>query len=547
MSPLFSPDSPGDQDRRQLLTPRSDQVAAHEAIISALDSGVRRPLAVEPMAWGKSVLLAMLCSTLSRRGLRVLCLAHRRELLEQNSGVLLRLDPSLDVGVCAASLKSDNTRAAIVIGSTPTIYRRSGRIGPVDVILLDEAHLLGPGGSTMLARIRADFDDPPLIGVTATPYRMDSASLVEADIFDTVVHETTIGDALAAGLLSPLVTGVPRQGQIELSQVPIVAGEFHAGALEAAAMAGNVTPLAVQRTVEVGRSEGRKSWLFFASGVAHAQVIGRELERHRISHAVITGDTPDDDRAAAIAQFRAGSLTALVNCFVFTLGFDAPNVDLIAFMRATCSPVLWVQSAGRGMRLHPAKQNCRLLDFGANILRHGPIDNVTLRARGERHNEQRGAALIRICPHCEEVNRADAIICRACGASLVEKGINAVASSADAISGEDRQPRSNWTRVRMMRARVHYKQGSAPSFCLSFNTDAGWVSEFLAVEHASSGARWHAANKWLRFTRDRGRKAPVSATEAVARFDRGELRRPARLLLERENGWLHVKDAEFGT
>ena len=236
------------------LTPRPDQLEAHDAVINALDAGVRRPLAIEPMAWGKSVLLAMLASTLATRGQRVLCLAHRKELLEQNLGVLRRLDPNVDVGVCAANLNSNNLNARVIIGSTATIYRRLFRIGPVEVVLLDEAHLLGPGSSTMLARIRAALGDPPLVGVTATGFRTDSASLVEADIFDVVVHETTINDALRSGLLCPLVTKAPRQGRINLSDVPIVAGEFHGAKLEAAAMAGDVTAQAVARTVEIARS-----------------------------------------------------------------------------------------------------------------------------------------------------------------------------------------------------------------------------------------------------------------------------------------------------
>src|SRR5215469_2421414 len=109
------------------LRPRPDQVEAHDAVISALDAGVRRPLAIEPMAWGKSVLLAMLVATLSARGARVLCLAHRKELLEQNCSVLRRLDPNVDVGLCAANLREDNTSARVVIGSTATIYRRLSR------------------------------------------------------------------------------------------------------------------------------------------------------------------------------------------------------------------------------------------------------------------------------------------------------------------------------------------------------------------------------------------------------------------------------------
>jgi DNA repair protein RadD len=529
------------------LIPRRDQQEAHDAVISALDAGIRRPLVVAPMAWGKSVLLAMLVVTLATvRGLRVLVLAHRRELLEQNSGVLRRLAPDLDAGICSASLKSDRLDAQVVIGGTATIYRRLSRIGHVDVVLLDESHLMGPGSSTMLARILASLGNPPLVGCTATPYRTDSALLVEAGIFEAVVHDTTLRDALDAGLLAPLVVKAPKQGRIDLSNVRIVAGEFHAGQMEAAAMAGDITRQAVARTVEVARTEGRRSWLLFASGVAHARQIGSELGRHGISHEVIVGDTVTDERSNAIARFRAGELTALVNCNVLTTGFDATGIDLIGFMRATCSPVLWVQSMGRGMRVHPGKSECRALDFGNNVFRHGPIDNIRLRATGERHDANAAASRTRICRFCEEVNPRDALVCIGCGEQLVRPivpKIGPVAADLEVIGGDAARP--EWTAVLSMHATVHEKVGAPASFRISFHTPSGWVSDFLPLAHPSPGARWHAQRKWRRLSRRQHAEVPLSAAEAAQRFQYGELRRPARLLVERDGQWLRVKDVAF--
>jgi DNA repair protein RadD len=192
-------------------------------------------------------------------------------------------------------------------------------------------------------------------------------------------------EAIGAGLLVPLVTKSPRVGRIDTSGVAIVAGEFQQRPLEEAALTGSVTRDAVVRTLEVAREENRQALLFFAIGVAHCAAISAVLREIGVSHAVITGETPTEERAAAIARFRAGELRALVNCNVLTTGFDARSIDLIAFMRPTVSPVLWTQAAGRGMRTWPGKIDCRLLDFGGNILRHGPINAIKLRESGTRH------------------------------------------------------------------------------------------------------------------------------------------------------------------
>ena len=72
------------------------------------------------------------------------------------------------------------------------------------------------------------------------------------------------------------------------------------------------------------------------------------------------------------------------------MGFDAPNIDCVAMVRPTLSPGLYYQMVGRGFRLHPGKENCLVLDFGGNVLRHGPVDAIRIQA-GEPPGERGGA------------------------------------------------------------------------------------------------------------------------------------------------------------
>jgi DNA repair protein RadD len=525
------------------ITPRPDQLDALDAILNALDCGLRRPLVEAPCAWGKSVLIAMLALALVRTGQRVLILAHRHELLEQNTGALLRLDPAADVGICSASLRSDRLDAAIMVGGTATIFRRLQRLDRVDAVLLDEAHLLGPGSTSMLGTILKSLDDPPLVGFTATPYRTDSGSLISAELFDEIVWRMGIIEAIDAGLLVPLVTKSPKAGRIDTTYVPIERGEFQQRPLEQAALTGNVTSDAVLRTLQVAAEENRTAMLFFAIGVAHCTAISAVLREHGIRHAVITGETPTEERAEAIARFRAGKLPALVNCNVLTVGFDARNTDLISFMRPTVSPVLWTQAAGRGMRTWLGKADCRLLDFGGNILRHGPINAIRLRAPGARHDAQAAADRVRICPHCDEINEITTAVCTSCGMVLIKPRasvIEAIESTAAAIDAEAERPR--WVRVHAMRGGVHEKPGRPPSFRLRYSTEEGWVSEFLALEHEKPGARWYAGKSWTRLSRTPTTAPPVSARDAYQRFIRGELREPQRLRIERGGQWWRVVD-----
>src|SRR3954447_16045940 len=135
------------------ITPRPDQIAAQDAVLAALAAGMRRPLVEAPCGWGKSVPLGTVALDLAQHGRRVLLLAHRRELLEQNTGAIRRLDPAADIGICSASLKADRLDAAITIGSTPTVFRPLPPLGHIHFVFLGEAPLLGPGSPSILAKI----------------------------------------------------------------------------------------------------------------------------------------------------------------------------------------------------------------------------------------------------------------------------------------------------------------------------------------------------------------------------------------------------------
>jgi hypothetical protein len=166
-----------------------------------------------------------------------------------------------------------------------------------------------------------------------------------------------------------------------------------------------------------------------------------------------------------------------------------------------------------------------MLGFGGNIFRRGPITNVTLRKASERHDPDRRAEGTCICQRCEELNAAAAVVCSCCGARL--GSVRDEKLDPIKVIGDDR---CNWLRVLGIHGRVH----------------ASWVSDFLPLQHPSLGARRHAGNKWRQLSSSQQLPPPVSADEAEVRFRSGELRQPARALVERDSEWWPIKAAEFG-
>ena len=122
--------------------------------------------------------------------------------------------------------------------------------------------------------------------------------------------------------------------------------------LEALSISEQYT-VAVLRAIEQLVLEGHKRLLVFAASVRHARVLAAILAARRISAAVVTGSTPEQERHRAIRTFTRGNdeqPMVLVNFGVLTTGFDAPKASAVVIARPTQSLVLYSQMIGRAIR-----------------------------------------------------------------------------------------------------------------------------------------------------------------------------------------------------
>jgi DNA repair protein RadD len=171
---------------------------------------------------------------------------------------------------------------------------------------------------------------------------------------------------------------------------------------------------------EIIRKAGdRKAWLIFCVGIDHARHIADILIEYGINAAYVTGKTPKDERDSIISDFRAGYIRALINANVLSTGFDYPDIDLIAMLRPTKSKALYIQQAGRGMRLKSHTDHCLVLDFAGNVRRHGPITAIGIDENhglsGGYPGEGGGGEMVKECPSCYEILPRNTIECPECG------------------------------------------------------------------------------------------------------------------------------------
>ncbi|HMN39747.1 MAG TPA: DEAD/DEAH box helicase family protein [Phycisphaerales bacterium] len=415
---------------------QSDAIAAVYEHLRARDDN---PCVVIPTGGGKTPVIATMCrDAVSQWSGRVVILAHVKELLEQAADKLQVIAPDVPMGIYSAGLKRKDLGYAVTIAGIQSIWKKACDLGPVDLIIVDEAHMVPAEDDGMYRQFIADAKvvNPHvrIIGLTATPYRLKSGPICAAEnILNHICFEVGVRELIVQGFLSPLRTKAGLQ-KISTDDLHVRAGEFVASEVEDLMDKDGLVEGACAELVE--HTKDRNATLMFASGIRHGQHIVEVLRsKHGVECGFVSGETPSGVRSAILDRFRAGALKYLCNMNVLTTGFDAPHIDCVALVRPTMSPGLYYQMVGRGFRLHPGKADCLVLDFGGNVLRHGPVDAV----RVETFDRGEGEAPAKECPQCQALIAAGYQTCPQCGHQFPEPSKQkheAQASTEGILSGQ---------------------------------------------------------------------------------------------------------------
>ena len=169
------------------------------------------------------------------------------------------------------------------------------------------------------------------------------------------------------------------------------------------------------------RAEGRSA-IVFASSIAHSRALAAEFAGVGITAEHVDGETAPEIRAAILRRLDSGATQVVCNFGVLIEGFDCTRVACIVLARATASLSLWLQSAGRGLRPHPGKGDCIVLDHGGNGRRHGNLDFARAWSRDGRDKRTREPTGVqgRECPTCALFLPLSIMVCPECGHDFAE-------------------------------------------------------------------------------------------------------------------------------
>lgn len=508
-----------------LIESRSYQLEAVKSLYDYFEKYSGNPVLALPTGTGKSVVIALFLDSIYKQwpDQKILILTHVKELIKQNFTKLKEVWPFAPAGIYSAGLNQRDVHYPIIFAGIASIAKRWQKFGKVDIVIIDEAHLLSPNDNTMYKKFLAGLKsiNPYLkvIGFTATPYRLGHGHIADGTLFDHVCFDITHINAfnrlIAEGYLSPLI---PKNTKnvLDVTGVKIQGGEFKQSDLQIAVDKNEITYAALKEALY--QASDRKHWLIFSSGITHGEHILQILLQMGEKAAIVHSRMSQQERDANIAAFQRGELRMLVNNNILTTGFDSPWIDCIVCLRPTASSVLWVQMLGRGTRpflgneIDPKiKQNCLALDFAGNTRRLGPInDPVVPRKRGEG----KGEAPVKICETCDTWNHASARHCIFCGTEFkIAVKIQQESSKIDLIKGDI--PVVKIFKVDHVTFRQHNKAGRPPSVRACYYCGLRSFEEYICFEHG-----YTAGSKARRWWKERSEDPPPQTTaEALAVID----------------------------
>ncbi len=356
-----------------------------------IKNGTQRIILQAPVGAGKTFLVTEILRLLAAPSLAT---AHRKELLDQMQ----------------AEVENNNIAHLVQVKSIQMIARQDDHYA-VQIIVVDECHRTEAESYKELIQ---KHPNAIVIGLTATPQRLDGKSLMKADggTYDKIIKVATVKE-LARYNFIMLPDVYSSAAAIDLKGIKTIAGDYSKKDLDDRFNTPKLCGDIVKHYKKLAK--GRQS-LVFAIGVSHANSLRERFEQEGIHAKCVFGTHTKEARDEIIGDFRNKEFPVLINVDLCTEGWDYPGLECVILACPTKSRVKYIQAVGRCMRPAPGKQRPVILDHGGCVYRHGLPEDDWDDVPRERGGG--GEPLVKRCPVCELVQAVARRTCAKCGHSF---------------------------------------------------------------------------------------------------------------------------------
>lgn len=293
---------------------------------------------------------------------KLLFLAHREEILRQSLYTFRNVLKDQNYGemFVAGDKPEENTHVFASIQSL--ISSDNFKTYPknyFDYIVIDESHHTG---ATSYLKVIDYFEPQILLGLTATPERMDGENILE-HFNDRIASEIRLSDAIDRKLLCPFHYFAVTDPE-DLNNLKWTRGGYDINELE------NVYTKSKQRVQVILDSMNKYlkdiddfKGLGFCVSIKHADFMAKSFIKAGIPSKALHSKSPKSERIKARELLRKGKIKCIFTVDLFNEGVDIPEIYTVLFLRPTQSLTIFTQQLGRGLRLSSGKEILTVLDF----------------------------------------------------------------------------------------------------------------------------------------------------------------------------------------
>ena len=318
--------------------------------------GTSRALVVAAAGSGKTYLAAF--DALNFNPKRLLYIVHEGSILKKSLETFQDVFGSnVSYGIYSGTSKECDAdfvfATNVTMSKTLDLFRKD----EFDYIIIDECH---HATAETYKRIISYFEPEFLLGLTATPERMDNQDVFE--MFDqNVPYELRLRDAIINDLVVPFHYFGIRDTLVDYG---LSAGEERR---MIAQLANDEHCEFISEQIETHRPQGKLKALAFCRNVTHARMMCEALsERYKTAYLTGRNDIGERIRAYNDLQSDSAELEILFTVDILNEGVDIPGVNMVLFLRPTESSTIFIQQIGRGLRKFDNKQFVTVLDFIGN-------------------------------------------------------------------------------------------------------------------------------------------------------------------------------------
>ncbi len=325
-------------------------------------SGHKKIMGKLPTGAGKTQIASKIIMNLYLTNKKALFICDRVELINQTSDRFFA--DGIDHGVIQADHPLTDIRKNIQVASVQTLARRIIDYTQYNLIIIDEAHTLHDTHIKILK-----MPNTIVLGLSATPFTKGLGKL-----FTTLVAGPSTQDLIELGFLVEPVVFAPTEPDLE--KIKIVAGDYDINELDEEVKKPKFIGDIVEHWIKLAHN---KPTICFAVSVDHSKCIIDEFKKNGIRAEHLDAYTDKDERKKILEAFKNGEIKIVSSVDILSKGFDYPGAEVAIMARPTKSITLYIQQAGRVLRISPetGKKGCIIIDHSGNTLKHGLVTDET--------------------------------------------------------------------------------------------------------------------------------------------------------------------------